>query len=98
MAFRSLKYTYVGRNKYYMQTNADLDQKYFLFPCKFPNWRFADWATKEICGLIITNLRICDLRTGITHKFEDLRLRNEPKNLRVRDLRTYKNLRANLCK
>ncbi len=85
MAFRSLKYTYVGKNKYYMQTNADLDQKYFLFPCKFANWRFADWDTEEICGLIITNLRICDLR-------------NEPKNLRICDLRTNKNLRAHLRK
>ncbi len=33
------------------------------------NLRFVDWDTQEIygcaiCGLIITNLRICDLRTG----------------------------------
>jgi hypothetical protein len=26
MAFRSQKYTYVGKKKYLMQTNADLDQ------------------------------------------------------------------------
>ncbi len=47
-----------------------------------------DWDTKEICGfaicgLIITNLWICDLRTGSPQKFADLRLRNEPKNLRT---------------
>jgi hypothetical protein len=28
--------------------------------------------TKEICGLIITNLRICDLRTCNPKKFADL--------------------------
>jgi hypothetical protein len=44
--------------------------------------RFADWDTKEICGyaiwgLIISNLRICDLR-------------NESKNLPVCDLLTNK--------
>jgi hypothetical protein len=30
-----------------------------------------------------TNLRICDLRTGTPKKLADLRLRNEPKNLRI---------------
>jgi hypothetical protein len=29
--------------------------------------------TKEICGLIITNLQICDLRTCTPKKFADLR-------------------------
>jgi hypothetical protein len=52
-------------------------QKHWLFPCKFADLLFADWGTKEICGfaicgLIITNLRICDL--WINHyKFADLR-------------------------
>ncbi len=35
-----------------------------FFPCKFSDLRFAVWDTKKICGfvicgLIITNLRIC---------------------------------------
>ncbi len=34
--------------------------------------------------------RICDLRTGTLHKFADLRLRKEPKNLRICNLRTNK--------
>jgi hypothetical protein len=39
----------------------------------------------------MTNLgndKFADLRTGTSHKFVDLRLRNEPKNLRICDLRT----------
>jgi hypothetical protein len=50
-------------------------------------------------------LRICELRTGTPSKFADLRinhyqfadlrLRNEPKNLRICDLQT-KNLRSHL--
>ncbi len=36
-----------------------------------------------ICGLISTNLRICDFRTGTPKKCAYLRLRNEPKNLRI---------------
>jgi hypothetical protein len=52
--------------------------------------RFVDWDTHEICGcaicgLIITNMRICDLRTGTPQKFADLHLRNEPKSLRFYD-------------
>jgi hypothetical protein len=46
-------------------------------------WKFA------ILGLII-NLRICDLGTGTPNKFADLRSRNEPKNLRICDLQTFK--------
>ncbi len=47
---------------------------------EFDDLRFADWDTKEICGfailgLIITYLRICDLRTGTPRKFADLPLR-----------------------
>jgi hypothetical protein len=44
----------------------------------------------RICNDRIINikLRICDLRTGIPKKFADLRLRNEPKNLRICDLQT----------
>jgi hypothetical protein len=44
--------------------------------------------TNKIFGLIITNLRIYDLRTGTPQKYAGLRLRNEPKNLRICDLRT----------
>ncbi len=49
--------------------------------------------TKEIyefaiCGLIITNSHICDLRTGTPQKFADLRLPNELQNLRICGLRT----------
>jgi hypothetical protein len=36
------------------------------------------------------NLRICNLLTGAPQKFEDFRLRNEPKNVRICDLRTDK--------
>jgi hypothetical protein len=51
-----------------------------------------------ICGLIFTNLRICGLRIGTPKKFVDLRLQNEPKNLRICDLRTkQKKLRVHLC-
>jgi hypothetical protein len=46
------------------------------------NLRFA------ICGLIIKKLRVWDLRIGTPQKFANLRLRNEPKNLRICDLRT----------
>ncbi len=83
MAFRSLKYNNVGKFKKLRQTNANLDQKQCFLSCKF-----SDWDTKEVCGfaifgLIITNLRICDLWTGPPRKFADLRLRTEPKNLRI---------------
>jgi hypothetical protein len=65
---------------------VDLDRKPCFFPCKFADVGFAVWATKElcefgICGLIFTNLRICDLRNGTLQKFANLRLQNEPKNL-----------------
>ncbi len=48
--------------------------------CGFADSQICGFA---ICGLIITNLWICDLRTGTSKKFSDLRLRNEPKNLRT---------------
>ncbi len=58
--------------------------------CKFADLTFlldlrnfrncADWDTKEICGLIITNLRICDLQTA---HLRSLRLPNEPKILLI---------------
>ncbi len=79
-----------------------MDQKHCFILCNFADLRFADWETKEICGFaicgcIITNFRICDLRTGIPQIFADLRLQNEPKNLRICDLRTNKQiLRAHL--
>jgi hypothetical protein len=46
----------------------------------------------RICDLRINHkkLRVCDLRTNTPKKFADLRLRNEPKNLRNGDLRTLK--------
>ncbi len=40
MAFHCLKYSYVGKENI-RQTNANLDQKHYFFPCKFA----------EICGL-----------------------------------------------
>jgi hypothetical protein len=54
------------------KTNVDLDQN-TAFSLKFEDLLFADWDTKEICGiaicgLIIANLRICDLRTGTPRK------------------------------
>ncbi len=53
-----------------------MDQKHCIFPCKFADLQFSYWNTKEIfgfaiCGLIITNLPICDLRTGTPQKFAD---------------------------
>ena len=45
-----------------------------------------------VCGIIITNLQIGDFWTGTRQKFADLRLRNEPKNLRICDLRTNKKI------
>jgi hypothetical protein len=41
------------------------------------NFRICD------CELIIRNLRVSDLRTGTPQKLADLRLRKEPKNLRI---------------
>jgi hypothetical protein len=51
------------------------------------NLRIAD-SDKEICrfaifGLIITNFRICQLRSGTPQKFADLRFVDEQKNLRA---------------
>jgi hypothetical protein len=43
-------------------------------------------------AFFLANMRICDLQTGTSKKFADLRLRNEPKNLRICDLRF-----AHLC-
>ncbi len=40
--------------------------------------------------LMIKNLRICNLQTDTPIKFADLRLQNEPKNLRIYDFRTKK--------
>jgi hypothetical protein len=57
-----------------MQTNVDGEEA-LLFSLQI--YGFA------ICGSIITCVRICDLRTGTSQKFADLRLRNEPKNLRT---------------
>ncbi len=44
------------------------------------DFRFADWDTKEMCGftidglLLITTLRICDLRAGIPRQLAALRI------------------------
>jgi hypothetical protein len=54
-------------------------RNYVFFSCGF-----------KICGLIITNLRTCNLRTGTPQKFADLRLQNECKNLQICDLQTSK--------
>jgi hypothetical protein len=46
-----------------------MDQKHCFFLCKFPELRFADWETKDICGFV-------DLRMQInTYKFEFADLR-----------------------
>ncbi len=80
----------------FWQANADLDQKHCFFPDILADLQFADWDTEEIwgaiCGIIITNLRICGLRTGTPQKFADLRLRNEAKNVRICGLLTNKKL------
>jgi hypothetical protein len=49
-----------------MQTNVDGEEA-LLFSLQI--YGFA------ICGSIITCVRICDLRTGTSQKFADLRLR-----------------------
>ncbi len=73
-----------------------------VFPRKLADLQFGDWGTKEICefaicGLIITFLQICNLQTSTPQEFADVRLQNEPKNLRICDMRTNrKNLRAHL--
>ncbi len=65
--------------------------------CHLADLRCADWDTKDIwrfaiCGLIITNLRICDLRTGTPQKFAIAEWAQEFDN------RTnQKNLRGHLC-
>jgi hypothetical protein len=41
-------------------------------------------------AFFLANLRICDSLTGTPHKFADLLLRNEPKNLQILDLGTNK--------
>jgi hypothetical protein len=51
---------------------------------------FVEICEFSICGLIIKNLRTCDLRTGTSKKLADLQYRNEPKNLRTCELRTLK--------
>ncbi len=61
----------------------DLDQKHCFLPRKFADLGLADWDTMEISSFAIYGLIITDLRTGTPPKFSDLRLRNEPKNLRI---------------
>ncbi len=101
MALRSLKYSYVGK-EYIRGKSMRIWSETLLYTCKFADLRFADWVTKEICGfaicgLIMTFLRISDLRTGTPQKVAYVWLRIEPKNLRICDLRTNnKNLRAHL--
>jgi hypothetical protein len=82
MTFRNLRYTYLGK-KILEANQWGFGSETLLFPCNFAGLRFVEWDTKEICGFIITNLRICDLRTGTPKKFANLLLRNEPKNLRI---------------
>jgi hypothetical protein len=55
---------------------CDFGPETLVFPQKFADLRFADGDTKEICGfaicgLILANVRICDLRTGTPTKFAD---------------------------
>jgi hypothetical protein len=95
MAFCSLNYTYYvckkgirGKQKWIWPRNT----AFFL-----ANLSFVELDMKEICGyaiciLTITNLRICKLRTATTQKFANLRLPNEPKILRICDLRTKKKI------
>jgi hypothetical protein len=98
MELRSLKYTYVGKKNITVEANqCGSIRNTTFFPSKIADLRFADWNTKEIywyeiCGLIITNFRLCDLRTGTPQKFVDLRLRKEPKNFRICGLRTNKKM------
>jgi hypothetical protein len=66
-----------------MQTNLDGEEA-LLFSLQI--YGFAICGSIITCAricAIITCARICDLRTGTSQKFADLRLRNEPKNLRT---------------
>ncbi len=88
MAFRSLKYTYVGkRQRQTKQTNADLDRNTAVFLenlqiCdlqvnhykffKIADLRFADWHTSEICGFAIAEL---------AQEFADLQFADYPKKI-----------------
>jgi hypothetical protein len=68
MAFRSLKYLYVGKNL-----------------------RICGLGPHEnlwICDLRINHYKFMDLRAGTPKKFADLRLRNDPINVQICDLRT----------
>jgi hypothetical protein len=102
MEFRSLKYTDVGKEILGSKLDLDWIKSTGFFLANFAELQFADWGNKDICGfaicgLIITNWRICDLRTGTPKTIADMRLRNEPKNFRICDLRTNnKNLRVHL--
>ncbi len=74
---------------------ADLPQMQQFRDLRFVDLRFVDLRFADsiiFCGLktsanpqihnfLLTNLRICDSRTGSPQIFEDLPLRNKPKNL-----------------
>ncbi len=66
------------------------DKRLDIFPLCYSQSPLLSDFTPLNCGLIITNLRIYNLRTSTPQKFADLRLRKEPKNLRICDLRTNK--------
>ncbi len=57
MAFRSLKYSYVGKENI-RQTNADLDQKHYFFPYKFEDLQLRTGTPLTPCYNIIPEKRI----------------------------------------
>ncbi len=68
MAFRDLKYTWVGKI-FFIGKQWGSGSETLLCPCKFADLPFAVWDIKEICGIIITSLRICNLGTGTPTKY-----------------------------
>jgi hypothetical protein len=82
MTFHSSKYIYVCRQEKILKGNqCGSGSETLLFPVQICGF--------AIYGLIITNLRICNLQTDTPQKFADLRLLNDPKNFRSGDLRSW---------
>jgi hypothetical protein len=70
------------------------------FPRKYADLGFAARDTKETADLRFADLslQVCGFAICRLAHFRNLQLQNEPKNLRICDLRTSKtNLRAHLC-
>jgi len=83
MAFRSLNYTLANQCGSESETLP-----YSLQICGFAICGLVHKGNLWICDLRLNHNKFADmgLRTGSPHKLADLRLRNEPKSLRIYDL------------